>query len=108
MSLGHVILTGVLERSPRLRIGSAEHELSWAPHFIDRLDYTYTQRARRESWHRFKGDALPSHFFHRDVFPSFPEDGSASAIASLSASTIPCGARTTRTRDRHIRGRGRS
>jgi len=75
MSLGHVILTGVFERYPRLRIGSAEHELSWAPHFIDRLDYTYTQRARRDSWHRFKGDALPSHFFHRNVFLSFQEDG---------------------------------
>jgi len=75
MSLGHVILTGVLERYPRLRIGSAEHELAWAPHFIDRLDYTYTQRARRESWHRFKGAAIPSHFFHRNVFLSFQEDG---------------------------------
>jgi predicted TIM-barrel fold metal-dependent hydrolase len=75
MSLGHIILTGVCERYPRLRVGSAEHELSWAPHFIDRLDYTYTQRARRESWHRFKGDALPSDFFHRNVFLSFQEDG---------------------------------
>jgi predicted TIM-barrel fold metal-dependent hydrolase len=74
MSLGHLILTGVFERYPRLRVGSAEHELSWAPHFIDRLDYTYTQRARRESWHRFKGDALPSQFFHRNVFLSFQED----------------------------------
>ena len=25
--------------------------------------------------HRFKGDALPSHFFHRNVFLSFQEDG---------------------------------
>ena len=75
MSLGHIILTGVFERYPRLRIGSAEHELSWAPHFIDRLDYTYTQRARRESWYRFKGDARPSDFFHRNVFLSFQEDG---------------------------------
>jgi predicted TIM-barrel fold metal-dependent hydrolase len=74
MSLGHVILTGVFERYPRLRMGSAEHELSWAPHFIDRLDYTYTQRAWRDGWHRFGNEALPSQFFHENVFLSFQED----------------------------------
>jgi predicted TIM-barrel fold metal-dependent hydrolase len=74
VSLGHLIFTGVFERHPRLRVGSVEHELSWAPHFLDRLDYTYTQRARRERWYRYKGDALPSHFFHRNVFMSFQED----------------------------------
>jgi len=74
MSLGNLIFTGVFERYPRLRVVSAEHELSWAPHFIDRLDYTYTQRAWRDGWHRFKGDARPSDFFHRNVFLSFQED----------------------------------
>src|SRR6266487_4575818 len=54
VSLGHLIFTGVFERYPRLRVGSAEHEVSWAPHFLDRLDYTYTQRARRDGWYRFK------------------------------------------------------
>jgi predicted TIM-barrel fold metal-dependent hydrolase len=75
VSLGHLILTGVFERHPRLRVGSVEHELSWVPHFLDRLDYTYTQRARREGWHRFKDDSLPSDFFHRNVLLSFQEDG---------------------------------
>jgi predicted TIM-barrel fold metal-dependent hydrolase len=74
VSLGHLIFTGVFERYPRLRVGSVEHELSWAPHFLDRLDYTYTQRAPRESWYRYAGDALPSDFFHRNVFLSFQED----------------------------------
>jgi predicted TIM-barrel fold metal-dependent hydrolase len=74
MSLGHMIFTGVFERYPRLRVGSVEHELSWAPHFLDRLDYTYTQRARREGWYRYRGDAVPSDFFHRNVFLSFQED----------------------------------
>lgn len=74
VSLGHLIFTGVFERYPRLRVGSVEHELSWAPHFIDRLDYTYTQRARREGWYRYRGNALPSDFFHHNVFLSFQED----------------------------------
>jgi predicted TIM-barrel fold metal-dependent hydrolase len=74
VSLGHLIFSGVFERYPRLFVGSVEHELSWIPHFLDRLDYTYTQRAQREGWHRFQSQALPSDFFHRNVFLSFQED----------------------------------
>jgi len=74
MALGHLVLEGVFERHPRLRVGSAEHELAWVPYFLDRLDYTYTQRARRAHWHRYEGDALPSDFFRRNVFLSFQED----------------------------------
>jgi predicted TIM-barrel fold metal-dependent hydrolase len=74
VSLGHMIFSGVFERYPRLHVGSVEHELSWIPHFLDRLDYTYTQRAQREGWQRFKSAALPSDFFHRNVFLSFQED----------------------------------
>jgi predicted TIM-barrel fold metal-dependent hydrolase len=74
VSLGHLILEGVFERYPNLRIGSAEHELAWVPYFLDRLDYTYTQRARRSHWHRYASDAVPSDFFRRNVFLSFQED----------------------------------
>ena len=74
VSLGPLIFTGVFERYPRLRVGSVEHELGWAPHFLQRLDYTYTQRARRPGWYRFRSDMLPSDFFRRNVFLSFQED----------------------------------
>lgn len=74
MSLADMIFSGVFERYPRLQVGTVEQELSWIPHFLDRIDYTYTQRARRSYWHRFKGDMLPSDFFHRNVFCSFQED----------------------------------
>jgi predicted TIM-barrel fold metal-dependent hydrolase len=74
VSLGHMIFTGVFERYPRLQVGTVEHELSWAPHFLERMDYTYTQRAWRSGWYRFKEQALPSDFFHRNVFLSFQED----------------------------------
>jgi predicted TIM-barrel fold metal-dependent hydrolase len=74
VSLGHMIFTGVFERYPRLRVGTVEHELSWVPHFLERMDYTYTQRAWRSGWYRFKEQALPSDFFHRQVFLSFQED----------------------------------
>ena len=74
-SLGDMILYGVFERYPKLQIGSIEYELSWVPHFLDRMDYSYTQRAQEFHPYRFKGDMLPSDFFHRNVFLSFQEDG---------------------------------
>ena len=76
MSLADMIFGGVFERYPKLQVGSVEHELSWAPHFLDRIDYTYIQRTGE--WiteKRFKGDALPSDFFHSNVFLGFQEDG---------------------------------
>ncbi len=76
MSLADLIFGGVFERFPGLRIGSVEHELSWVPHFLDRIDYTYAQRSGervKEGW--FKGDVLPSDFFHSNVFLGFQEDG---------------------------------
>ncbi len=75
MSLAHMIFTGVFERFPKLQVGSVEMELSWAPHFLDRLDYTYTQRVPGADWHRYKEDMLPSDYFHRNVFLGFQEDG---------------------------------
>ena len=73
MSLAHMIFSGVFERYPKLQVGSIEMELSWVPHFLDRIDYTYTQKPPRENI--FKKDALPSDYFHSNVFLSFQEDG---------------------------------
>ena len=74
ISLADIIYGGVFERYPKLMIGSVEQELSWAPHFLDRLDYNYTQRAVGDTAYRFKGQALPSEFFHSNVFLGFQED----------------------------------
>ena len=75
MSLSNIIFSGVFERYPKLQIGSVEQELSWVPHFVDRMDYTYTQRVQIDPWYRFKEDTLPSDYFHRNVFLGFQEDG---------------------------------
>jgi len=50
-----------------------EHELSWIPHFLNRIDYTYTQ-ASSKSATGFKEAMLPSDYFHRNVFAGFQED----------------------------------
>ena len=75
MSLAHIIFCGAFERYPKLQVGSVEQELSWAPHFVERLDFTYTQREQEFTQeYRFKEGALPSDFFHSNVFVGFQED----------------------------------
>ncbi len=74
MSLSQMIFGGVFERYPKLQVGSIEHELSWAVHFLDRLDYNYTQRPPTGGRRKFKEQMLPSDFFHRNVFLSFQDD----------------------------------
>lgn len=73
-SLGELIFSGVFERHPKLRVGSIEHELSWAPFFLFQADYCYTDRPLRGDWHRFAPGVLPSDFFKRNCFLSFQED----------------------------------
>ena len=75
-TLADLMLSGVFERHPDVRIGTVEHELGWIPFFLDQLDYTYTDRpARGPEWRRFSDpDRLPSHFFRTNCFASFQED----------------------------------
>ena len=74
LSIADMIFAGVFERYPKLQVGSVEMELAWVPHFLERMDYTYTQRAQIGSWYRSKEDMLPSDYFHRNVFLSFQDD----------------------------------
>ena len=75
MSLGDIIFSGVFERYPKLQVGVVEFELSWIPHFLDRMDYTYTDRGAVTADNRpLKEGALPSDYFHQNVFVGFQED----------------------------------
>jgi predicted TIM-barrel fold metal-dependent hydrolase len=73
-ALARLVFSGVFERHPELRVGAVEFEAGWVPHFLERMDYTYTQRERQAGWHRFPDGALPSDYFRRNVFVSFQED----------------------------------
>ena len=72
-SLCDIIFSGVFERFPRLKVAVVEFELAWVPHFLRSLDYTYIER-QFEADYRFKGDILPSDFFHSNIYLSFQED----------------------------------
>lgn len=73
-SLGEMIFSGVFMRHPKLRVGSIEHEVCWAPFFLFQADYVYTDRPVRGDWLRFPDGTLPSDYFKQNVFMSFQED----------------------------------
>src|SRR5262245_2956794 len=73
LSMCDMIFSGVFERYPRLTLAIVEFELSWAPHILTSMDYTYRERTG-EAIYRFKSGMRPSDFFHRNVVLSFQED----------------------------------
>ena len=69
ISLADMILSGVFERHPKLQVGSVEHELSWVPHFLERMNFNYSQNPQMYTGgYQFKDGAVPSDFFHNNVF----------------------------------------
>jgi predicted TIM-barrel fold metal-dependent hydrolase len=72
-SICDMVFSGVFERHPRLTVAVVEFELSWAPHLLDSMDYTYRER-HEEAIYRFKDGLRPRDFFHRNVVLSFQED----------------------------------
>jgi predicted TIM-barrel fold metal-dependent hydrolase len=82
MSLAEMILSGVFVRHPKLQIGAVEFESGWAPYFLNRLDYGYSDRLH-EFFGRIDSDMLPSDFFHRNVFVGFQEDPQGITLRNL-------------------------
>lgn len=76
VSLGDIIMSGVFDRFPKLRVGSVEHEAGWAAFWLRRLDHLYTESIDISAV-KFANDALPSDVFRRNVFICFSEDSVA-------------------------------
>jgi len=73
MSLSHLVLGGVFERFPELKVINVEHELSWMLYWLRRMDLTYVERTTQATY-RFSSDMLPSDFVRRNVYHAFQED----------------------------------
>jgi predicted TIM-barrel fold metal-dependent hydrolase len=73
-ALSELIFSGAFVRHPELKVVAAEFELGWIPFFLDRLDYTYTQRRRREGWIDLPEGVLPSDYWRSSCAASFQED----------------------------------
>ena len=74
MSLADITLSGVFDSHRKLQVGAVEHELAWIPHFVERLDYAYTQRPKRDTSYSFGDNMLPRDYIKKNVFYSFQED----------------------------------
>ena len=75
VSIASMILSGVFERNPELKVGGVEFEVAWAPYFMRRMDDTYKDRVAGHIGYRYKSkDLLPSDFFRSNVFIAFQED----------------------------------
>lgn len=74
-SIGRMIFSGVFDRYPGLKVVSVENDAGWAPWFIWRMDYAFTEQRHYEGLVKFKDpDMMPSDFFAQNVFVSFQED----------------------------------
>ena len=70
-TLTDLVIGGVLERHPGLRIISAENELGWLPFHVWRMDQLYE---KLEPMSPIKLPVKPSSYFFRQVFATFIED----------------------------------
>jgi predicted TIM-barrel fold metal-dependent hydrolase len=70
-TLTTIIFSGVLERFPRLKVLSTEHDIGWIAYFIRRLDRAY-ERFRQSDPTPLK--MPPSEYFKRQVYATFQDD----------------------------------
>ena len=69
-TFAQLILSGVCERFPRLRLISAENGTDWLPLWLKRLDGAI-KRVRGENTYPTKLTLEPTEYFHRQVYFSY-------------------------------------
>ena len=73
--MGMMVLGGVFERNPRLRIVCVEADAGWVPHYLHRLDHGYEYH---RYWMRAKPlGRMPSEYFLEHIFLTFQDDAPA-------------------------------
>jgi predicted TIM-barrel fold metal-dependent hydrolase len=65
-----LILSGVCERHPHLRLVLGESGIGWLPYMLERLDDTYQERLADD----LKLPRLPSEYFRRQIYATFQKD----------------------------------
>ncbi len=74
--MGMLVLGGVFERHPDLRVVCAEADAGWVPHFMYRMDHAYN---RHRNWLP-AGQELsrpPSAYFAENIYVTFQDDWTA-------------------------------
>jgi predicted TIM-barrel fold metal-dependent hydrolase len=80
--LGMLILGGVFERHPALRIVCVEADAGWVPHYMYRMDHAWK---RHRNWLPASQSLskLPSEYFRENVYTTFQDDWVAFEVAAL-------------------------
>lgn len=68
ITLADMVYGGVFERHPKLKIVSAENDVSWLPHFMYRLDHGYE---RLRHFENVQLSMMPSEYVKRQVWATF-------------------------------------
>ena len=79
-SLAEILFSGILERHPGLRFVSAENDIGWVPHFLQRADHYYEQRM-----YTFPTSLKmpPSEYAKRQLFLTFIDDPAGVKLADI-------------------------
>jgi predicted TIM-barrel fold metal-dependent hydrolase len=70
-TLTTIIFSGVLERFPRLKVLSTEHDIGWIAYFLRRMDWAYERFRYSEPTPL---QMPPSKYFKRQVYATFQDD----------------------------------
>jgi predicted TIM-barrel fold metal-dependent hydrolase len=70
-TLSTIIFSGVLERFPRLKVLSTEHDIGWIAYFAKRMDRAY---ARFRQLEPTPLQMAPSEYLKRQVYATFQDD----------------------------------
>jgi predicted TIM-barrel fold metal-dependent hydrolase len=75
-TFGTFILSGILERFPRLKVISAELNCGWLAYFLHRMDKTFESRGERLRGSPFltRLTMKPSEYFRRQLYATFIDD----------------------------------
>ena len=64
----NIILSGMLDRHPKLQMVSVESGVGWIPFILEALDYEMSENAPKQLAHM---SMLPSEYFKRNLFATF-------------------------------------
>lgn len=80
--MGTLVLGGVFERNPELKIVCVEADAGWVPHYMYRMDHAFK---RHRNWlpPGQELSKLPSEYFRENIYVTFQDDWVAFRIAGL-------------------------
>jgi predicted TIM-barrel fold metal-dependent hydrolase len=80
--MGMLVLGGVFERHPKLKIVCVEADAGWVPHYMYRMDHAFK---RHRNWLPAGQELskLPSEYFSENIYTTFQDDWVAFKVADM-------------------------